>query len=104
MTLEIRANDRNEYECVWGQFDNAEANPNRELKHLMLTTAGYVKELMEEGPKDGPFGGAHSVSFDGQRTFAHLDIDGGRTTWELFPACWWDDGGPDDILVGRWPD
>lgn len=105
MSIEIRQTpDGKHLECDWGGFENGEADPHRELKPLMLTTADYVKKIMDEGPLPGPRGGIHGVSVDGERVFAHLDYCGGRTTWELFKAYWWDGGGPEDVMVGRWPD
>jgi hypothetical protein len=103
MSVEIRLNEQDDLECVWGMFDNGEADPNRDLKHLMLVTGDYIKDLLENGPQPGPRGGYHSASTDGDRLFAHLDYDG-RTTWELFKAHWWDGGEPNDVMIGRWPD
>lgn len=105
MTVEIWFSDESkEFECRWGTFENSECDPKRPLRHLMLTTAGYVRELLDTGPKRGPRGGTHSASIDGERIFAHLDYAGSRTIWELFEAHFWDNGGPDDVLIGRWPD
>lgn len=106
MSVEIRipTDPHRHLECDWGVFDNAEADPRYELKHLVLTTSDYVAQLLEVGPRPGPRGGVHSVTTDGLRLFAHMDYGGKRTTWELFEAHFDDGLGPEDALVGRWPD
>lgn len=103
MSVELRRNISNELECDWGVFENSEADPKRELKPLVLITAEWVDQLLENGPAPNPRGGLTSVVRDGDHLYAHLDYDGARTTWELFQAYWWDDGKP-EIYVGRWPD
>jgi len=45
-----------------------------------------------------------SASRDGHRLFFHLEHHGDHWTWELFDAHWADGAGPDDLLIGRWPD
>lgn len=103
MSIELRRNSRNELECGWGTFENGEADPKRGLRHLVLITTEWVKQLLTDGPAPNPRGGITSATSDGERIFAHLDYDGDRWTWELFDAHWWDNGSP-DIMVGRWPD
>lgn len=88
----------------WGPLRNAEADPRRGLEPLMLVENNYIQQLLASGPQPGPWGGTHSASSDGQRIFAHMDYLGQRTTWELFPAHFDDGLGPDDMLIGRWPD
>ena len=93
------------FECDWGVFDNPEADVSRGLSLLMLITPDYVRYLLHNGPQSSFRGGPGiiSASIDGERIFIHLDHGSGRTTWELFDAHW-EDGGPPEIYVGRWPD
>lgn len=95
---------RHYIECDWGVIYNSEADPHKGLEHLILTTESYVENLLASGPRPSSRGGTHSASRDGDRVFVHLDYDGRRTTWEVFPAYFDDGGGPHDIVVGRWPD
>lgn len=103
MSVEIRlSNDH--FECEWGRFNNGEADPIYPIEHLMLTTKGYVRELLETGPRPGRRGSTHSATCRDGRMFVHLDHNDQYWTWEVFEARFWDDKGPKDILVGRWPD
>jgi len=105
MSIELRIGHcLHDVECNWGVINNGEADPRRELEHLMLVTGDYIRELLQSGPIPGPHGGVHSATTQGSRIFAHLDYNGRRTTWELFDAHFDDGQGPDDILIGRWPD
>lgn len=95
-------------ECDWGRIENSEADPRDGLKHLMLITGHCVERMLTSGPELSTCSPDHVCSCtrtDG-RTYVHLDRNGGgdRTTWELFPCHFWDGKGPDDLLIGRWPD
>jgi hypothetical protein len=104
VTIEIRRNACNQLECDWGVFNNAEADPLRELEPLVLITDEWVVRLLGEGPHPNPRGGLTTVTHKGHRIFAHLDFEGTRTTWELFEAHWWDGVEHPKVYVGRWPD
>lgn len=92
-------------ECDWGAIRNSEADPRLGIEHLMLIGADYVQRMLFSGPHTlGRTPGVGSATADGDRLFFHLEHEGQRWTWELFEAHWWDGNGPDDILIGRWPD
>jgi hypothetical protein len=103
MSVEIRLRNSH-FECDWGRFDNADVDPHHPIRHLMLTTEGYARELLETGPRPGPRGGIHSATRDGGRIFVHFAYSDNRWTWEVHKARFWDGKGPQDIVVGRWPD
>ena len=92
------------WECDWGRLGNTSADPRLGIEHLMLTTGDYAQKILDKGPQEGRWGSINSVTVDGQRIFMHLDYAGRRTTWELFDAHFWDGKGPDNVLIGRWPD
>ncbi|RFZ11203.1 hypothetical protein DSM43518_02043 [Mycobacterium marinum] len=84
------------WECDWGRIYNHPIGP------LALITKSYLESIIC-GPHTGRGGGVYSAEIIDGRTFVHLDRDGQRWTWEVFPAHW-EDGGWPEILVGRWPD
>lgn len=90
--------------CEWGPLEHSCPRPDLgQVGPLMITTIGYLRELLDSGPKEAPRGGTHSVTVDGRRVFAHHDYNWQRWTWELFPAYFTDNQGP-PICIGRWPD
>lgn len=111
MSIELRLardNGIRYWECDWGRLINAEAEPTRGFRHLLLTTRGYFNRLLERTePKFHWRGCEHSVTRDGNRLFMHVDYQGKRTTWELFDAHFaGEEGGrsPAGLMIGRWPD
>lgn len=89
--------------CQWGVIEHSCPRPDRgQVGPLMLVTAEYLRELLDNGPRERPRG-THSVTTDGRRVFAHHDYRGQRWTWELFPAYFTDNLGP-PVCIGRWPD
>lgn len=92
------------YWCEWGPLDNGDPRPELgQVGPLMIITPRYLRKLINEGPQDAPWEGVHSATVDGRRIFAHHDWNGQRWTWELHPAYFSDNEGP-QIIVGRWPD
>lgn len=110
MSVEIRINDSNEYECDWGVIEHSEPRPDlAQVGHLMVTTDDYLADLLTTPgayriPPKGPQIGLHSATENSGRLFAHHDYNGRRWTWELFPAHFADGKGPEGVYVGRWPD
>lgn len=101
---------RHQWQCQWGMLNNTEADPRYGLQHLMLITAETVGRLLTCGPEPSTRGtGTVSATRDGERLFVHYDIDGNRTTWELFDAAIIDRGGgtvvkSPNLMIGKWPD
>lgn len=91
-------------ECDWGIIENSEADPRRGIKHLVLVTGDVLRRLLDQGSEPNPRGGLTSATYDGERFFMHLDYNGQHWTWQLFAAHFDDHKGPDDLLIGRWPD
>lgn len=90
-------------ECDWGRFNNSEADPRRDIEHLMLIRQQDFADLAATGQYLDWRGSIGRAAIDGQRLFFHLDYHEKHWTWELFEAHWWDHDGP-AIYVGRWPD
>ena len=89
--------------CQWGVIEHSCPRPDRgQVGSLMIVTAEYLRELLDNGPREWPRG-THSVTTDGRRVFARHDYNWQRWTWELFPAYFTDNQGP-PICIGRWPD
>jgi len=108
MSVELRWDyDSGEVDCCWGVIEHSDPRPDRdEVGHLMLTTRSYIEKILEDPrPLKAPSSRAlHQVTSDGGRIFAHIHYFGKKWTWELFEAHFSDGKGPDDILIGRWPD
>lgn len=104
---EPRAECAHHLECCWGRVEHPDPRPDRnEVGHLMLVGTDYVQELLANGPllRQKRAGRVDSVTSDGERLFAHVDYYGKHWTWELFEAHFADGEGPDNMLLGRWPD
>lgn len=104
MSIELRW-ENDDLVCDYGAFEFGDPRPDRdEVGPLMLVTADYLKELMEDRRPQAASGGAlHQVVADGDRLFAHVHYFGKHWVWELFEAHFQDGEGP-EIYVGRWPD
>lgn len=100
---------RHHVECDWGRFTNADLSPHPPIHYLMIAHTSWVSYVKKNGPTIAPRyvdeseGGIVSVTSENDRTFFHLDHNGQRWTWELFPAHF-ADRYPSGLLVGRWPD
>ncbi|WP_050982780.1 hypothetical protein [Mycolicibacterium phlei] len=71
----------------------------------MLITADRVAKLLDAPQRPTRGAGTVWATQDGDRVFVHYDgPECPPATWELFPAHFWDGKGPDDLLIGRWPD
>lgn len=102
--IAIELEDSGKVWCRWGVIEHSCPRPDRgQVGPLMIVTPDYLRELIDNGPREWPHGGTHSVTTDGRRVFAHHDYHGQRWTWELFPAYFTDNLGP-PICIGRWPD
>jgi hypothetical protein len=101
--IAIELEDSGKVWCRWGVIEHSCPRPDRgQVGPLMIVTPDYLRELIDNGPREWPHG-THSVTTDGRRVFAHHDYHGQRWTWELFPAYFTDNLGP-PICIGRWPD
>ena len=102
---EPRTQCRHWVECDWGRIEHPKARPDRgEVGHLVLVAADGLYDLIINGPnwRDRP--ALASATLDGPRMFYHLDYDGRRWTWELFPCHWADGAKHPELYIGRWPD
>lgn len=111
MSIEIRRNKQREYECEYecefGIIEYADPRPDlSQVGPLMVTVRWYIGQLRGWGPILWPYKGNRidSASVDGSRIFIHIKHGGKNWTWEIFDAHMADGFGPDDLVIGRWPD
>lgn len=84
--IAIELEDSGKVWCRWGVIEHSCPRPDRgQVGPLMIVTADYLRELIDNGPREWPRG-THSVTTDGRRVFAHHDYRGQRWTWELSAA------------------
>ncbi len=100
MSIELRIRDH-QIECDWGRINPA-ADP--EPKQLLLATRAQVESLLDGCAPDRHGGIISATKSDDGQLFAHLYRDGNHWVWELFDAHFADGDGPQDMMVGRWPD
>lgn len=89
LSIEVRhvGGDNPRIECDWGVLKDAgAAHPERGFEPLILIDGNRLRRLLSDGPLERNWGGVSSASRDGDKTFLHIDFDGQRATWELFPC------------------
>lgn len=92
------------WECDWGRLENPSVRTDLPVSHLIVMRVKTFDRIHSR-PESNPRGsGTFSATTQKGRRFIHFDNDGQRWTWELFEAHFWDGGGPEDLLIGRWPD
>lgn len=92
--------------CKWGEIEHPDPQPDRgEVGHLVLVAGWFVGGLLGKGPIPGKRSGELCEAFtQDRRLFMRLAHENRSWTWELFDAHFADGKGPDNMLIGRWPD
>jgi hypothetical protein len=92
-------------ECDWGVIEHSDPRPDRgHVGHLVLVPGWWAGSILRTGPHYDPKYGTTTVTTQDDRLFIHMDWEGKRWTWELFEAHFSDGKGPDNMLIGMWPD
>jgi hypothetical protein len=106
MSVEIYVDeDAGEFVTKYGVIEHGDPRPDRgQIGHLCLVPRWYAGSLLGKGPQYDDRYGNVTVTSQDDRLFIHLDWGSKRWSWELFEAHFSDGKGPDDMLIGRWPD